>query len=190
MNNNGSQLTIRPETPNDWVAVQRVTADAFSNSEYGHNGEAELVQSLRKSSASVSLVALLGTELVGHVLLSEAEIRINDERHSGLGLAPISVATKHQRQGIGSSLMKAAVEAASQKTSEFVIVLGEPAFYSRFGFRPAADYGVSHGFAGIPQAPFLLLPLCDDAFQDAFENAAKGQAYYHAAFGPQHSTSL
>lgn len=172
---------VRDEVPDDLGMVRSVTIDAFSNSEFGHNGEADLVDTLREAVPHLSLVAVQGDLIVGHILFTPVEIRSKAFSMHGMGLAPMSVSTNCQRQGIGSQLISESLKRLKDTACEFVAVLGHPEYYSRFGFVPAADCGVQHGFAGIPQDVFFIRWLS--------QNTTKldvGRAFYSAEFGPQH----
>ena len=101
----------------DAAAIHAVHAAAFPS-----DAEARLVDALRDAGhAAVSLVAL-ESKIVGHVLFSPT--RSNQGR--GVGLAPLAVLPQYQRQGAGY---------------DYIVVLGEPAYYRRFGFRRALDFG-------------------------------------------------
>lgn len=181
---------IRPETPADCQAIRQLTIDAFATSEWGHQGEAELVDTLRQScSDRLSLVASEGETVVGHLLLTPAAIETPETKTVGMGLAPMAVAPRRQRTGIGSALIDAGLAQLKQAGCPFVVVLGHPDYYPRFGFVPAADYGVTHGFAGIPQHfLFLKLLTANSQLTATIERQIQdGKAYYHPAFGPQHT---
>jgi len=176
-------LTIRPETPADYQAIRQLTIDAFASSEFGHQGEAELVDTLREScSEALSLVATQGDSMVGHIMFTPATLETADSKTTGMGLAPMSVVSQEQRKGIGAALMNAGLTQLQRAGCPFVLVLGHPNYYPRFGFVPAADYGVTHGFEGVPQQ-FLFIKLLPETPQQHFRT---GKAYYHTAFGPQH----
>ena len=170
---------IRTENAGDHQAIRNVTEQAFAASEFGHNGEADLVGQLRdRGEADLSLVALLDGKVVGHTLFSPLTItHSNEEQTVGVGLAPISVAPEHQRRGAGSLLITTAIEQLEQVNCPFVAVLGHPDYYRKFGFLPAEEFEVLHGFNGIPQDVFFLRTLR--------ENPGPGRAWYSEAFGPQ-----
>jgi len=140
---------IRPEQPRDIEAVRRVTADAFRGLEYsippaepgGDPGEAILVGLLREDEGwipELSLVAEVDGELVGHVVATRGYVA----ESPALGLGPVSVCPDHQRTGIGSALVNAALGAADAMGEPLVVLLGDPKYYHRFGFRPASEFGV------------------------------------------------
>jgi putative acetyltransferase len=137
-------MVIRPENREDAAAIRRVNARAF-------DGEAEpaLVEAIRASDGFIpelSLVAVDGVEVVGHVMLS----RVALERDEGadpaafdvLCLAPLAVVPERQRQGIGSSLTERALADADREGWPLVVLLGHPTYYPRFGFVPASQLGI------------------------------------------------
>jgi putative acetyltransferase len=132
-------MPIRDETVADHAAVGRLHRLAF-----GGGAEARLVDALRRSgAAAVSLVAECGGGVVGHVLLSRL-ISPPD----ALALAPLAVLPDQQRRGVGSALVRAALERARAGGWAAVFVLGDPAFYGRFGFEAEAARGYASPYAG------------------------------------------
>lgn len=162
------RVEVRIEQPDDEIAVREVTKLAFETSEFGHNGEAGLVEQLRaQGAATISLVAVCADQIVGHVLFSPATIDAAGRQTHGLGLAPVSVLPEFQRQGIGARLIEAGLELAAQGSSQFVIVLGHPEYYPKFGFVPAVGNNVRCEFEGVPDEAFLIrwfkeLESCDE----------------------------
>lgn len=132
---------IRDEVPGDEEGIGLVLASAFPTSL-----ESQLVSRLRASGRlRISLVAPLGEQIVGHVAFSPVTVAASE---GGLGLAPLSVLSEYQRQGIGSSLVRAGLAACRRLGAPFVVVLGEPHYYSRFGFVPAARWGLVDEYGG------------------------------------------
>lgn len=130
-------LIIRPERPDDAAAITALITAAF-----GQAAEADLVRRLRADgSLAVSLLAVEDGEAVGHVALSPVTVDHVDGAGRWLGLAPLAVRPDRQRQGIGGRLVEAALDVAEASGASVVFVLGEPAYYGRFGFRPAAGFG-------------------------------------------------
>ena len=144
---------IRPETPADQTAVLTLQAEAFATP-----AEADLVTALHTADlASVALVATVNEKTVGHVVLSPVSLHGVCTADGGLGLAPLAVAPARQGQGIGSWLVVAAIAAARRLDARYLVVLGEPAWYARFGFEPATRYGLGNEY-GAGDA-FQVLPL-------------------------------
>jgi putative acetyltransferase len=176
-------ISIRDETPDDHDRIRRITAAAFSGSEFGHNGEADLIDCLRaKCERYYSIVACSEDEVVGHVAFTPVLIRTTKTETLGMGLAPLSVTPDHQSTGVGTSLVTYGLRRLFDDSYPFVVVLGHPRYYARFGFRPASQFHISHGFPGIPQDVFFILP---DA-NGTLTAWTGGKAYYHREFGPQH----
>ncbi|MDI1446299.1 N-acetyltransferase [Polyangium sp. 6x1] len=133
-----NDLLLRPELPTDAAAVRHVNEVAF-----GRDGEASLVDALRKSDAiTLSLVAEQGGRIVGHALFSPVVIDRGDTREIAQGLGPMAVLSDVQNQGIGSALIRAGLERLREAGHGAVVVLGHKAYYPRFGFEPAARFGL------------------------------------------------
>ena len=139
----------RPETTADAAAIRRVHAAAFPTPT-----EAELVDRLRAhGKATVSLVAEQAREIAGHILFSPVEVDGVRSVGLALGLAPVAVVPAWQRQGAGSRLVREGLEACRWLGCGLVVVLGEPAYYRRFGFEHACRRGLRNEYRA------------DDAFQ-------------------------
>jgi putative acetyltransferase len=123
-------LIVRAEADGDGAAVFALHRAAF-----GGEDEGCLVEALRRGGqARLSLVAELGGAIVGHVLLSDLAIVTPAGEVAALALAPLAVVPPHQRQGIGAELVRQSLAAARDSGHRIVVVLGEPAYYGRFGF--------------------------------------------------------
>jgi predicted N-acetyltransferase YhbS len=141
---------IRPERAQDVLAIHRLHEEAFPTP-----GEARLVDALRASRRLVvSLVAEQEGEIVGHVALSPVSA---GARPGGLGLAPLAVASGCRRRGVGGRLIRAALDASRRAGSAFVVVLGEPAYYERFGFTGASGWGLLDEYGAGPAFQVLEL---------------------------------
>lgn len=174
------ELIIRSERASDAGQIRAVTEAAFSSSSYGHHGEADLIERLRSAcSEIISLVGERGGQVVAHVLLSPAVIAWGDSDNGdvGLGLGPVAVLPSFQRRGIGSLLIRHGLEIARVRGSSFVCVLGDPAFYGRLGFQPAAGSGVFSDFGGATDGAFQIIWL-----NDARSKTARGLAIYRPEF--------
>lgn len=175
--------TIVRESPEHHCDVRQLTIDAFTASEVGHHGEADLIDAIRNRSADyLSLVAIEADRIVGHILFSPATIRTKTSVVHGMGLAPMAVLPTHQRLGIGAALVNNGLERLAETASAFTIVAGHVDYYPRFGFLPARGYAITHGFKGMPQEILFLRPR-SAAIASKLNG---GRAYYHAAFGHQH----
>jgi putative acetyltransferase len=135
-------VILRRERPTDRSAVRDVHLEAFARPVVEVAAEATLVDELREDGDVVpglSIVAEHDGLVVGHVVCSRARI---GERPS-LGLGPLGVLPDHQGRGVGSALMHAVLAAADALDAGEVVLLGSPAYYSRFGFVLAAAAGIT-----------------------------------------------
>ncbi len=164
-------VLIRPEQPEDHAWVFALNVAAFEST-----AEAGLVDGLREQCDNlVSLVAVDGREIVGHILFSPATLEC-DEKASVFGLGPMAVAPTRQRQGIGTMLVEAGLDRCRKLGFEAVVVLGHPEFYPRFGFVPASQFDLDSDFPA-PDEAFMALELAPGALR-----GKSGRVKYHPLF--------
>jgi putative acetyltransferase len=146
-------VQIRPETSADVPAIRRVLGVAFPTT-----AEARLVELLRAGGhLLVSLVAEDVEAKIGHIAFSPVRIDDQPTEDVGIGLAPVAVIPNYQSRGIGSRLVREGLAACERAKCGFVVVLGEPAFYRRFGFDRADRRGLKNEY-GTDEA-FMVLEL-------------------------------
>jgi putative acetyltransferase len=166
---------IHPETRSEFPAIKELVARAF-----GSPVEAELVGLIRESSNYVpelSLVAEKDDRVVGHVMLSYTDLRDGPRTHRVLTLSPVAVDPAAQGKGIGSALIREALQLADRAGRPLVCLEGSPTYYGRFGFTDARDSGIH-------------FPLPDWAPRDAgqvyklshYDASIKGEVVYPPAF--------
>lgn len=144
---------IREEMASDVEGTRGVHEGAFETVL-----EADLVDNLRRSGkALVSLVAEIDGEVVGHVLFSPVTLVSEGKTIIGAGLAPIAVAPRFQKRGIGKRLIRQGLNACRLKGRPFVVVLGEPGYYGQFGFLKASRFGVQNEY-GVDEE-FMVVEL-------------------------------
>lgn len=144
------EVRIRAEREEDFAAIDALVAAAFAPVPESSHDEHELVRGLRGSVTFVPQLSLVaqtadGT-LAGHVLLTEVEILSEAGPVTSLAVAPLSVAPPLQGRGIGGRLLGEAHRIAARLGYGSALVLGHPGYYPRFGYRPAADFGVRFPF--------------------------------------------
>lgn len=165
------RVTIRPETPGDLTAIDRVTREAFASASHASGTEHLIVEALRRAGQlSISLVAEEDGTVIGHVAVSP--VSISDGSSGWYGLGPISVLPQHQGRGIGSALMNDARRALRERGAAGCVLVGDPAFYARFGFR--SEPGLI--YQGVPPEYFLVIPF------DETVPLPAGTVSYHEAF--------
>ena len=146
-------VSIRPEQPADAAAIRWVLEAAFPTA-----AEAHLVELLRAGGhLGISLVAESDGEIVGHIAFSPVWIDGESRGRNRHLPAPLSVLPEYQRQGIGGQLVREGLAACERAGSGFVIVLGEPEYYQRFGFARADRRGLGNEY-GADDA-FMVLEL-------------------------------
>jgi putative acetyltransferase len=162
-------MILRPETAADASAIERVTIDAFLHHPYSHQTEHHIVRALRAAGAlSLSLVAEMEGQVVGHIAFSPAVIRGEDLGWYTLG--PVAVLPPHQRQGIGSLLIRTGLDRLRALGARGCLLVGDPGYYRRFGFRHLPALRI----AEVPAEFFLGLPFG--------EEVPSGLVTHHPAF--------
>lgn len=140
-----------PDDLNEILAVHRAA--------FGREDEARLVEQLRASGRNTfELLAEQQGEIVAHVLFSPIRVEHGDDDQA-LGLAPMAALPAWQRRGVGTTLIHDALQALAASPFRAVVVLGDPAYYGRFGFTPASAFHL-HDIYGGGDA-FMALALCE-----------------------------
>ncbi len=174
-------LIIRDESPSDILAIEAMVAKAFLDAPHTDHTEQFIVNGLRKAGVlTISLVAETvaeapeqGNQIIGHVAISPVTISVrigadNTERWYGLG--PIAVLPEQQGLGVGSKLMVAALDRLRRLGASGCVLLGDPLYYQRFGFKPISSLVLPD----VPPEYFQAL-----SFGDSFP---RGTVTYHEAF--------
>ena len=162
-------LNIRNERSEDIERIFTLTAAAFEQEKHSSHTEQFIVDALRQTGQlTVSLVAVENDEIVGHVAISP--VTVSSGTAGWYGLGPISVLPGRQGQGIGSSLMKAALAELQDQGAAGCVVLGDPGYYGRFGFKACAGLELP----GVPQEYFQALSFGGDL--------PVGTVQYHKSF--------
>ena len=161
---------IRAEEQSDIPLVRSLHRSAFPTA-----AEADLVDALRASGhLLVSLVAMDTSQLVGHVAFSP--VSISDASPVGAGLAPVAVLPAHQQRGFGARLIRAGIEACRDIGIDYVVVLGEPSYYQRFGFVSASESKLENEYGAGDE--FMVIELNQNSL-----SGTAGLVRYGAEFG-------
>lgn len=162
-------IGVRKEIPADIPAIEAVTTAAFRFAEHSSGTEQYIVAALRDAGQlAISLVAEDRGRVVGHVAASP--VTLSNGTPDWYGLGPVSVVPRHQAQGVGTLLVTGALRALRALGAAGCVVLGDPGYYARFGFRPE---------------PGLVLPDVPAQYFQAIAlqgTVPSGQATYHATF--------
>jgi putative acetyltransferase len=142
-----ANVVIRPEEPGDRDVTLEVERFAFGSDE-----ESRIVESIRDEQGSFALVAEEGGRLVGHIQFSRGWIGETPV----LALGPVGVLPERQGRGIGSTLIRGGLDEARSRGEVAGMLLGDPAFYPRFGFGPGSALGLSSPFAGVLRDGFVI----------------------------------
>lgn len=163
-------MIIRQETPSDIEAITQVTISAFKTLPISNHTEQFIIQALRNADVlTLSLVAEIDEQVVGHIAFSP--VTISDGSEGWYGLGPVSVLPIHQRQGIGTSLMNEGLSLLKEMGGQGCALVGDPNYYQRFGFRNVPELI----YEGIPPKFFLVLPFT--------EKVPQGIVVFHKSFG-------
>ncbi len=165
-------IIIREETNKDINAVRDLTIAAF-----GQQNEADLIDTLRsKAEHYVSLVAEQNKQVIGHILFTPVTLTENPAGISIAGLAPMAVSPEWQKSGIGSQLVDTGLLACIEAGYKAVVVLGHPAFYPKFGFKPSVGFSIKSEYE-VPDEVFMAKELIPGSL-----SGASGVIAYHSAF--------
>jgi putative acetyltransferase len=165
-------VIVRPESPLDVAAIWQINVAAFKDHPFSRQTEHLIVDALREAGAlELSLVAEGEGRVVGHIAFSPC--RIGEVSRGWLLLGPVAVEPDHQGRGIGSTLIEAGLEALRARAALGCVLVGDPAFYRRFGFRHHPGLVCP----GVPDEYVLCLPLQGDA--------PTGEVEHHSAFSAE-----
>ena len=165
-------LTIRPERPADIPSIRAVNERAF-----GQPDEAALVDAIRaRGERRISLVAVDGERVAGHILFTPVTIQGPDRVCEAVGLAPLAVDPDCQRRGTGSRLVTQGLDWCRESGYRIAVVLGHPAYYPRFGFVPARLHGIRFEL-DVPGDAFMVAELAPGAL-----DGCTGMARYTKEF--------
>jgi len=131
------KLIIRPETPEDVAVIEAVVESAFLGAPHTNRNEQFILAALRDAGAlTLTLVAVVDESVVGNVAVSP--VSISDGTPGWFGIGPVAVVPDLQGRGIGSQLMREALKRLSEQGASGCVVLGDPLYYQRFGFKNEA----------------------------------------------------
>jgi putative acetyltransferase len=162
-------IVIRNEIKSDIKAISEITKAAFETLPISNHTEQFIIDALRDANAlTISLVAVAGKKVVGHIAFSP--VTVSDGSPGWYGLGPISVLPELQKQGIGKSLIREGLSSLKTLGAKGCVLVGDPGYYERFGFRSLPDLIIDD----VPQENVLALPF--------EESKTSGTVVFHDGF--------
>jgi len=160
-------MVIRRETPEDFSQIYDLVKVAFQTAKVTNGKEQDFVDQLRSSDNYIPRLALVAEEngeLIGHIMLTTTYIVNGDSgnKFETLFLGPISIALEHRNTGVGSNLIKESFKLAKEMGYKSVLLVGDPAYYHRFGFEASVNFGIKH-IHNIPDENVMACELVPDA---------------------------
>ena len=144
--------TIRPEQPADFDAIYDLVELAFASAPEKDGDEQDYVNKLRLKDSYLPQLALVAErqgKLIGHIMLTKTYVNTSSGQYTALLLSPICVLLEERSQGIGAALIQDSFKRACELGYQAVFLVGDPEYYSRFGFRPTIDFDI-HISSDIP----------------------------------------
>ena len=163
-----SWLIIRQENPSEFQEIYDLVKVAFQTAKVADGNEQDYVNKLREGSnyiPELALVAEADGRIVGHIMLTKTYITAADSKFEELLLAPLSVALEYRNRGVGSKLVLESFDLAKKLGYKAVFVVGDPAYYGRFGFKSITLFGIKHD-PPIPDPYVMAYELTPGALSD------------------------
>ncbi len=163
-------MIIRQEKPSEYPKIYDLVKAAFQTAKVATGSEQDYVDKLRVSGNYIPQLAFVAEEdgrLVGHIMLTKTYVITTEgSKFEALLLAPLSIALEYRNRGIGQKLVWKSFELAKKLGFRAVFVVGNPAYYSRFGFKSSAAFGIKH-VPVIPDPYVMAVELTPNALAKA-----------------------
>jgi putative acetyltransferase len=163
----GVNMVIRREKPEEFPQIYDLVKVAFQTARVSNGKEQDFTNQLRSGGNYIPELALVAEDngkLVGHIILTKAHIVNGSNKFEILYLAPISVVLAYRNKGIGSGLIKESFKLAKEMGYTSVLLVGDPAYYHRFGFKAAVIFGIKHRHE-IPDENVMACELVPNALK-------------------------
>lgn len=161
-------MIIRGEKSQEFPLLHAFIQEAFATAKVSNGDEQHFVERLRAGSNYLPELALVAEEegtIIGHGMLSRAFVIDGTRPYETLLLAPLAVALDNRNQGVGSALVREGFRLAGEMGYTSVFLVGNPAYYGRFGFRAASSFGIAHAPDTIPARYVLACELVSEALR-------------------------
>jgi predicted N-acetyltransferase YhbS len=145
-------LKVRQEKPSDFQDIYDLVKVGFQTAEVSNGNEQDYVIKLRASGNYIPELALVAEEsgkLIGYIMLTKTYVSRSNSKFEALLLAPLCIALEQRNLGIGSKLVVEGLKLTKNLGYTTVFVVGNPLFYSRFGFQSSVHFGIKH----VPMIP-------------------------------------
>jgi predicted N-acetyltransferase YhbS len=160
-------MIIRREAPEEFSMIYDLVKVAFQTAKVTNGKEQDFVNQLRNSSNYIPELALVAEEdgkLIGHIMLTRTDITGDNNKFQALLLGPISVVLEYRNKGVGSKLIAESFKVARAMGYTSIVLVGDPAYYHRFGFKASVNFGIRH-VLDIPEENVMAYELCPKALQ-------------------------
>ena len=174
------EIRVRAQQPGDADAAFSVILTAFDDDPT----VAPLDADLARRSDSRGYVAEHDGRIVGHVRLTRCWVDAERALVEALVLSPLSVSPDVQGRGVGTALVGRAVAEAESSGAPAVVLEGDPGYYSRLGFRPAAELGIAPASPRVPAPAFQAVRFA------AYEHWMRGPIVYPETFWTHDAVGL
>jgi predicted N-acetyltransferase YhbS len=161
-------MVLRQEKESEFPAIYELVKTAFQTARVSNGDEQNFVDRLRSSPNYIPELALVAEDegrLIGHIMLTTTSFETTAGQRQILLLGPLAVALERRRQGLGAQLVLEALRRAKTQGHTAVILVGDPAYYSRFGFKPAIYFGIANTDR-IPNENVMAYELVPNTLQD------------------------
>lgn len=158
-------MIIRRETADDFSRIYDLVKTAFQTAKVSDGKEQDFVTQLRNSGGYIPELALVAEDngkLIGHIMLTKTHVLNGGDKYQTLLLAPLSVLWEYRGKGIGSALVNESFRLAKEMNFTSVFLVGDPAYYSRFGFKSSITWNIKNT-QDIPDEYVMACELNPDA---------------------------
>lgn len=160
-------MTIRPEKPAEFAEIYKLIEMAFRTAKVADGDEQNFTDRLRAGKGYIPELALVAEEdgkLTGHVMFTRFAVKTESGNEEILLVAPLSVTLEFRSQGVGAALMREGLRRAAGLGFRTALLVGDPVYYRRFGFRRSTELGICNA-DGIPDQYVLALELEEGALK-------------------------
>ncbi|MFA5066042.1 MAG: N-acetyltransferase [Dehalococcoidia bacterium] len=157
----------RRERAEEFPEIYKLVEVAFQTAKVTNGKEQDFVNQLRAGGnyiPELALVAEEGGKLIGHIMLTKTYINGNNNKYETLFLGPISVALESRNKGVGSKLIAESFGISKKMGYKSVVLVGDPAYYHRFGFQSSFNFGIRH-VQNIPDEDVMACELAPQALK-------------------------